>query len=180
MVAQQCCWLVRDPVMLSDCLLIRNPNNTFLNEFAFVMSCHCVSRFLAVGGACLRILWLGNRVLHDSQHSQFGNFILIAFFLTTMWVMRDPWLPMQSVGSYASISCAADWSARLSKFPWLLAYLVFFLFKFYFLLTALLVVWDFGLAMKLGRVLHIHFPCWLFGILNWLGSRVGFYILACG
>ena len=80
MVAQQCCWLVRDPVMLSDCLLIRNPNNTFLNEFAFVMSCHCVSRFLAVGGACLCILWLGNRVLHDSQHSQFGNFILIAFF----------------------------------------------------------------------------------------------------
>ena len=80
MVAQQCCLLVRDPVMLSDCLLIRNPNNTLLKEFAFVMSCHCVSRFLAAGGACLRILWLGNRVLHDSQHSQFGNFILIAFF----------------------------------------------------------------------------------------------------
>ena len=85
------------------------------------------------------------------------------FLLTTMWVMWDPSLPMQSVGSYASISCAADWSSRLSRFPWLLAYLVWYLsFKFYFFVTAPLVVWDSGLAMKLGRVLHIHFPCWLF------------------
>ena len=43
------------------------------------MSCHCVSGFLAVGGACLSILWLGNKVLHGSQHSQFGIFISIAF-----------------------------------------------------------------------------------------------------